>query len=772
MATHTESSSGADVPATLQKLNQEPTEPARTTELDQQVNAAVRDVESWLRDGARLRRRSEAEIDWSIPHLVQPYAEQHPDEINDESDNLDEDPAASLEERKLRDSVRIAERRMLEVAKARQQSQNKLLIKLETESKIQADAFARRREEEELRRQAHENAVRRREEDQIKLQTQRKEVRLSERELKTLWDEERRLRSEIAKINQLAHEALLARVREEENAKLALLAEAQRSRDEAEVAHSDNLAKLHHEEEALRRVVARTALRRTEVQAQRQKHDEESRKLEEERTRLATAESARLAERKRIREEAEEKLHFDQDQLSLQEKELARLTQTLSQQRSELEIARQSAEEDARRVTQARARMQAAAESSQQDERERLLLEAEIFQRAEIERHMLEDARSRAEEQQRHLEVTARERTEWHSRKMAELAALRSDGEARGQAYVEKEQMLGGEVESLRLAEQLIMKKIEELETRRRMSSDSHNRMIEKLKRVEEEASARAAHEAETRAEIERRIKEETAQLKRLELEHQQRIEEEIARRAEAEKRLLQEKNRYQGERSARIKTELRIELGTATTAPILADDVYIEAAESEDDFEVPPPDQVFAPETIDGVPVYQVGDLSSPDPKRRAEAVTALARLGSHDAYDLITDCFDDDSSLVRNAAARAMLSLEPVRPAESFTRALKDASPERSVRMGKAIAESGLAAQAINGLCSDNRDETYNSLCLLFTMARTGEVGPLVGAIESHEDAEVRVAAVRLLKMSGLDDLATEAVNRRLRPDRAVTS
>ena len=50
---------------------------------------------------------------------------------------------------------------------------------------------------------------------------------------------------------------------------------------------------------------------------------------------------------------------------------------------------------------------------------------------------------------------------------------------------------------------------------------------------------------------------------------------------------------------------------------------------------------------------------------------------------------------------------------------------------------------------------------------MARTGEVEPLVSAIETHEDAEIRVAAVRLLKMSGQEELATVAVNRRLRPN-----
>ena len=38
--------------------------------------------------------------------------------------------------------------------------------------------------------------------------------------------------------------------------------------------------------------------------------------------------------------------------------------------------------------------------------------------------------------------------------------------------------------------------------------------------------------------------------------------------------------------------------------------------------------------------------------------------------------------------------------------------------------------------GLCGDNREDTYNALCLLFAMAKTGELEPLVKAVEGHHD------------------------------------
>jgi len=729
------------------------------SQLDRQLDDAVRDVDRWLVASDDTGSFSEA-------------GSQSPGDSSSQ-----DDPAASVEEQRIGDSFKVIEQQMLEFATARQQIESKLLIKLETEAKLQSDISRRRREEEDRRRQAEEEMSRRREEDEQKLRAQRVEVIQTEHELKTAWAEERRLRAEVVRLKQLAHEALLTRFREEETAKLALLSEAQRSRDEAEQLHVDSLAKLHSEEASLRIAVERFGLLRAEVEAERQEHESETRRLEEERNRLVSAQAARIAEQTRMRAEAEEKLRLAQVQLAAQEADLTRFTETLSERRRELEGARQRAEEDARRLADAHSRMQAAQEASQQTERERLQLEGEIFSRAEAERRLMEDSRTKAEEQRQQLEANARDRSEWQQKRLEELETIRAGIATAQQVHTEKEAILNSELESLQLSEQATLKRIAELEEQRRAASESHERMIATLKRVEEQAQARAIEETQARVDIERRIKEETEQLKRSEKEHRQRIEEEISRRTEAESRLEDEKNRYQVERAARIKSELRADLGNVIdpTTPIATaddlDELVAKVAAPIQDPHLSAFEQFYTDvetdEPADNIaPVYQVGDLSNSDPRRRADAVTALARLGSADSYNLIIECFDDESSLVRNAAARAMLMLEPVRPAESFTRALKDSSDGRRSRIGKAIAESGLATQALKDLCSQDREETYNGLCLLFTMARSGEVEPLVNAIEKHEDAEVRLAAIRLLKMSGQEELATEAVNRRLRP------
>ena len=135
----------------------------------------------------------------------------------------------------------------------------------------------------------------------------------------------------------------------------------------------------------------------------------------------------------------------------------------------------------------------------------------------------------------------------------------------------------------------------------------------------------------------------------------------------------------------------------------------------------------------------------------KRAAAVAELARSGSPDAFSRIVVCFDDHSSHVRNAAARALRKLEPDRTVDLFNRALEEASADRRRNIGAAIAASGLATDAINNLASESREDTYNALSILFVMAKTGEVAPLLQAVEEHGDDEIGKAVSKLLTLSG---------------------
>ncbi|MBA2704976.1 MAG: HEAT repeat domain-containing protein [Blastocatellia bacterium] len=127
---------------------------------------------------------------------------------------------------------------------------------------------------------------------------------------------------------------------------------------------------------------------------------------------------------------------------------------------------------------------------------------------------------------------------------------------------------------------------------------------------------------------------------------------------------------------------------------------------------------------------------------------------MPSKEMQIFITRAFDDPSVDVRNAAARALYALQPDRAA-SFTRALREGTPDRRRKIGHALASSGLAANAVGSLTGESREKTYDAFSLLFLMAKAGEVQPLIQAIDDYPNVEVRIAVVKLLALSGQPDV-----------------
>lgn len=136
-----------------------------------------------------------------------------------------------------------------------------------------------------------------------------------------------------------------------------------------------------------------------------------------------------------------------------------------------------------------------------------------------------------------------------------------------------------------------------------------------------------------------------------------------------------------------------------------------------------------------------------------RAAYVAQLASLQTDEALKEICAAFDDTAVEVRVAAARALNRLNADRT-DSFTRALREATPERRRKIGAAIAESGLADEAIRRLHGVGREETYDAFSLLFLMAKAGELAPLVTAVETHHEREARLSVIKLLALSGQQD------------------
>jgi HEAT repeat protein len=164
----------------------------------------------------------------------------------------------------------------------------------------------------------------------------------------------------------------------------------------------------------------------------------------------------------------------------------------------------------------------------------------------------------------------------------------------------------------------------------------------------------------------------------------------------------------------------------------------------------------VSVPDTFEdaGVSSALLSRLHSSKPTERAAALSELSKLGGEDAFRSINAAFDDQAAEVRSAAAHALFSFQEDRAA-AFTRALREASPDRRRKIGSAIASSGLANEAIRNLTGESRDKTYDAFSLLFLMSKAGEVQPLMRAIEEHPNLEVRLAVVKLLALSGQPDI-----------------
>jgi hypothetical protein len=156
--------------------------------------------------------------------------------------------------------------------------------------------------------------------------------------------------------------------------------------------------------------------------------------------------------------------------------------------------------------------------------------------------------------------------------------------------------------------------------------------------------------------------------------------------------------------------------------------------------------------EPLDDEPSFLSGvadQLSSKNSAQRAAALADLAHRGGDESFRLITKSFEDPAVEVRNATARALYDLELDRAA-SFTRALREASPDRRRKIGAAIAGSGLAGDAINALAGDSRERTHDAFSILFLMAKAGEVQPLMQAIKEHSDLDVRLAVAKVLALA----------------------
>jgi HEAT repeat protein len=140
-----------------------------------------------------------------------------------------------------------------------------------------------------------------------------------------------------------------------------------------------------------------------------------------------------------------------------------------------------------------------------------------------------------------------------------------------------------------------------------------------------------------------------------------------------------------------------------------------------------------------------------------RAAAVTSLASINHESVFVPVLVAMADDAREVRAAAARALSRLSFDR-ADAYVRVIENSDAGTLSEVASACVKSGLAAQAINRLASQDRRQAYEAFSLLSLAVKAGETRPVLDAVECHRDIEVRLAAIRLLGLMYQPELARQ--------------
>jgi HEAT repeat protein len=146
---------------------------------------------------------------------------------------------------------------------------------------------------------------------------------------------------------------------------------------------------------------------------------------------------------------------------------------------------------------------------------------------------------------------------------------------------------------------------------------------------------------------------------------------------------------------------------------------------------------------------------LNDLDPAIRSAAVTSLGAIDHESVFAPVLISLADESREVRAAAARTLTSLHFDR-ADAYVRVTETADPDTLQRVARACISTGIIAQAVDRLASEDRHQAYEAFSLFTLLARANEPQPIIDAIESHKDEEVRLCAVRVLNVAAPPEVA----------------
>lgn len=148
-------------------------------------------------------------------------------------------------------------------------------------------------------------------------------------------------------------------------------------------------------------------------------------------------------------------------------------------------------------------------------------------------------------------------------------------------------------------------------------------------------------------------------------------------------------------------------------------------------------------------VSALSAGALQDPDASVRAAAVTALGAIDHESVFAPVLISLADETREVRAAAARSLSSLHFDR-AEAYGRVMNNADQKTLQDFARACVTTGIAAQAVDRLASEDRRHSQEAFALYSVLAKAGEVQPIIETIEKHREVAVKLAAVRVLSVA----------------------
>jgi hypothetical protein len=497
-------------------------------------------------------------------------------------------------------------------------------------------------------------------------------------------------------------------------------------------------------------------------------------RMDEAKSRLSILKQFRVQAEKVVYERAEREIRL--------QAEIEALQQAAAAQKQRIE----EAEAEAGRLAEEQTRLQEAVEAHRE-------ARAEARQRAAAEAHQ------QLENEKRLLAEEAEQRLE-------HLESIRVKAEAASQQRAERESLLNSQLLAFSEAAAEQLKRIEKAEADLHEAEQSLQQLEEKASREEERIRNLESLRNQTETRVEHRREEEQQLIAEIETLNQIGTEQ-INRIADVEATILAHEKKLPDAETGLSQKEVdddqkRVVTDQGDDIPASSDDLQLERHNVEttaawsiadsDDQSVPEKVELVSeqPSVSSGVDVPEtaaapalsvddtawmessiseesledeieqmpgtslVGRLRTDDSALRAKAFKELSRLDQNDAFNMITGLFDDSSEEIRNSAARALYNLNTSR-AETFTRALREAPPERRRQIIRALDCSGLAAEAIESLAGESREKTYDAFSVLFLMAKAGEFQTLLHTIEKHSVSAVRLSVIKLLTFSNRPDI-----------------